>query len=331
MRIVVPARQRDDRQLESDLDRCGAPRSVHRLSATGGHCSMRLPRALAPPVPAACATSRWSSPTSSPRIEHDVGAAASEEFLVEFANLLQDSSQPEGHRRPLRRRQLPRAARARQRARRRGLERAAGREGRRQPCREHQRESAFDDLHRRPERASRPRMRTSTPRSPMRSKPAARAAAAAATRSFTSDKADTDARVQSYDKVWVKHIKAALMENRFRLVQQPVASLQGDDSEHVRRAGAHDRPPGQGSAAGGIHGRRRAQRSAQEHRPLGRRRVAVVRRAAQARAACSCACRRTACAIRSFLDWLDNHMRASARRAGAALLPDHRERRRRRT
>jgi EAL domain-containing protein (putative c-di-GMP-specific phosphodiesterase class I) len=29
--------------------------------------------------------------------------------------------------------------------------------------------------------------------------------------------------------VWVKHIKAALMENRFRLVQQPIASLQGDD------------------------------------------------------------------------------------------------------
>jgi multidomain signaling protein FimX len=45
----------------------------------------------------------------------------------------------------------------------------------------------------------------------------------------TSDRADNDNRVQSYDKVWVKHIKAALMENRFRLVQQPVASLQGDD------------------------------------------------------------------------------------------------------
>src|SRR4030095_1589929 len=28
---------------------------------------------------------------------------------------------------------------------------------------------------------------------------------------------------------WVKHIKTALMENRFRLVQQPVASLQGED------------------------------------------------------------------------------------------------------
>ena len=44
-----------------------------------------------------------------------------------------------------------------------------------------------------------------------------------------SDKADADTRVQSYDQVWVKHIKAALMENRFRLVQQPVASLQGED------------------------------------------------------------------------------------------------------
>jgi diguanylate cyclase (GGDEF)-like protein/PAS domain S-box-containing protein len=47
--------------------------------------------------------------------------------------------------------------------------------------------------------------------------------------SVTSDHADTESRVMSYDKVWVKHIKAALMENRFRLVQQPIASLRGDD------------------------------------------------------------------------------------------------------
>jgi diguanylate cyclase (GGDEF)-like protein/PAS domain S-box-containing protein len=47
--------------------------------------------------------------------------------------------------------------------------------------------------------------------------------------SISSDRADTDSRVMSYDKVWVKHIKAALMENRFRLVQQPIASLHGDD------------------------------------------------------------------------------------------------------
>ncbi len=45
----------------------------------------------------------------------------------------------------------------------------------------------------------------------------------------TSQRADEDTRVQSYDTIWVKHIKSALIENRFRLVQQPVASLQGDD------------------------------------------------------------------------------------------------------
>jgi multidomain signaling protein FimX len=38
---------------------------------------------------------------------------------------------------------------------------------------------------------------------------------------------DNDTRVQSYDAVWVKHIRAALAENRFRLVQQPIATLAG--------------------------------------------------------------------------------------------------------
>lgn len=41
---------------------------------------------------------------------------------------------------------------------------------------------------------------------------------------------DTDARVHAYDMVWVKHIQAALAENRFRLVQQPIASLTGTNS-----------------------------------------------------------------------------------------------------
>jgi EAL domain-containing protein (putative c-di-GMP-specific phosphodiesterase class I) len=56
-----------------------------------------------------------------------------------------------------------------------------------------------------------------------------RASARGGNQSVSSDRADTDSRVMSYDKVWVKHIKAALMENRFRLVQQPIASLQGED------------------------------------------------------------------------------------------------------
>lgn len=36
-------------------------------------------------------------------------------------------------------------------------------------------------------------------------------------------------RLQDQDRLWVKQIKAALMENRFRLVQQPIASLVGED------------------------------------------------------------------------------------------------------
>ena len=36
-------------------------------------------------------------------------------------------------------------------------------------------------------------------------------------------------RLQDQDRLWVKHIKSALMENRFRLVQQPIASLVGED------------------------------------------------------------------------------------------------------
>ena len=46
---------------------------------------------------------------------------------------------------------------------------------------------------------------------------------------YSLGRADSDTRVQAYDKIWVRHIKAALMENRFRLVQQPIASLLGED------------------------------------------------------------------------------------------------------
>ncbi len=53
-------------------------------------------------------------------------------------------------------------------------------------------------------------------------------AARGGNQSIMSDRADNDSRVMAYDRVWVKHIKSALMENRFRLVQQPIASLQGE-------------------------------------------------------------------------------------------------------
>ena len=39
--------------------------------------------------------------------------------------------------------------------------------------------------------------------------------------------AQLDDRAREYDAVWVKHIQAALLENRFRLVQQPITNLGG--------------------------------------------------------------------------------------------------------
>src|SRR6266513_1358726 len=57
---------------------------------------------------------------------------------------------------------------------------------------------------------------------------ASKGAARGGNQRIMSERADNDSRVIAYDRVWVKHIKAALMENRFRLVQQPIASLQGE-------------------------------------------------------------------------------------------------------
>jgi diguanylate cyclase (GGDEF)-like protein/PAS domain S-box-containing protein len=126
----------------------------------------------------------------------------------------------------------------------------------------------------------------------------------------TSDKADNDARVQSYDKVWVKHIKAALMENRFRLVQQPVASLQGDDPSMfdvlVRMIDASGKEvlPAEFMAA--------AERN-DLLKNIDRWVVgASLSFAAQRKPGCLFV-RLSKDTVRdgSFLDWLDNHIRAS--------------------
>src|SRR5690606_6549055 len=39
---------------------------------------------------------------------------------------------------------------------------------------------------------------------------------------------DADTKLRRYDAIWVRHIKAALMENRFRLAQLPIAGLRSD-------------------------------------------------------------------------------------------------------
>ncbi len=43
-----------------------------------------------------------------------------------------------------------------------------------------------------------------------------------------SDAADIDTRMRKYDAIWVKRIKAALLESRFRLAHLPIAGLRSD-------------------------------------------------------------------------------------------------------
>jgi EAL domain-containing protein (putative c-di-GMP-specific phosphodiesterase class I) len=43
------------------------------------------------------------------------------------------------------------------------------------------------------------------------------------------DRSDADTKQQANDAIWVRLIKSALMDNRFKLMQQPIASLVGDE------------------------------------------------------------------------------------------------------
>jgi diguanylate cyclase (GGDEF)-like protein/PAS domain S-box-containing protein len=226
VRLVMPARQRDVRGLADDLA------DVVRRDPSTGFLYRRplleaLTARLSTPAPGGVRYFALVKPDKFASIEHDVGAAASEEFLVEFANLLRDHLNPKD---------------------------LAGRFGGvsflvlLERGNERDVEAWSDQLI---AKAAKHIVRINEKSlsvtctvglsvvAPTNAKLDATIADAVeacrkgrhrgGNQAFTSDKADTDARVQSYDKVWVKHIKAALMENRFRLVQQPVASLQGDD------------------------------------------------------------------------------------------------------
>ncbi len=43
------------------------------------------------------------------------------------------------------------------------------------------------------------------------------------------DRSDADTKLQANDAIWIRMIKAALMDNRFKLMQQPIASLIGGE------------------------------------------------------------------------------------------------------
>ena len=49
--------------------------------------------------------------------------------------------------------------------------------------------------------------------------------------SILSEAADEDTKQREFDAIWVKHLKAALMDDRFRLAQLPIAGLRSDSIE----------------------------------------------------------------------------------------------------
>ena len=49
--------------------------------------------------------------------------------------------------------------------------------------------------------------------------------------SFLNEQAHEDTKQQEFDAIWVKHLKSALMDNRFRLAQLPIAGLRSDSVE----------------------------------------------------------------------------------------------------
>ncbi|HEU4623132.1 MAG TPA: EAL domain-containing protein [Steroidobacteraceae bacterium] len=307
VRMVVPARPRDERALADDL-----ADAVRRDPSTGFLYRRPLLEALtarlATPPTGGVRYFALVKPDKFATVEHDVGVAASEQILVEFAGLLKEQLNPKdiagrfggvsflvllerGNERDVEAWAEQLVAKAAKHIVRIGDKQLAV--------------TCTVGLSVVPPVGANLDAAIADAIDACR-----RGRGRGGNQAVSSDRADNDARVQSYDKVWVKHIKAALMENRFRLVQQPVASLQGDDPSMfdvlVRMIDGHGKEvlPAEFMAA--------AERN-DLLKNIDRWVVgASLSFAAQRKPGCLFV-RLSKDTVRdgSFLDWLDNHIRAS--------------------
>ena len=228
VRLVVPARRRDERALEDEL---GAAMRIDPSTGlwTRRHLLSELQARIATPVRGGVRVLACIRPDRFREIERQIGILVGEEFLAQFAGLVHSLLGPNdlaGHFGGTSLMVL--------------IERGNPRDA------EAWAESVI-------ERIARHRFRFGDQNVPATASvglglvPHAspdlnaavfdaldglrRARERGGNQAVTIDRADHDTRVQAYDQVWVKHIRAALMENRFRLVQQPVASLRGGDEK----------------------------------------------------------------------------------------------------
>jgi EAL domain-containing protein (putative c-di-GMP-specific phosphodiesterase class I)/GGDEF domain-containing protein len=229
VRVIVPAQKRDDRELVHQLES-----AVHRDQGTGllmrRHLLAALQERLRTPVAGGVRYLVCARPDRFADIERDLGVLSSEQFLIGFAHVISSLLGPHdiaGHFGGTSLLLL--------------LERGNGRDV----------EAWCETLM---ERVSKHLFTTQAGGDGLHAtccigmsvvplaKPDLNAAVIDAVNALrkararggggqmvTVDRSDTDTRVKGYDQIWVKHIKTALMENRFRLVQQPIAALAGGD------------------------------------------------------------------------------------------------------
>jgi EAL domain-containing protein (putative c-di-GMP-specific phosphodiesterase class I)/GGDEF domain-containing protein len=226
VRVIVPAQKRDDRQLVNELES-----AVHCDQGTGllmrRHLLNALQERLRAPVAGGVRQLVCVRPDSFASIERDLGVLHSEQFLIAFAHIIRSLLGPHdiaGHFGGTTLLLLVERGNSRdveawcetllERVAKHVFTLTPGADGLRATCCiGHSMVSiAHPDLN----------------ASVMDALNALRKARTrGAAQIIAIDRVDTDTRVKGYDQVWVKHIKAALMENRFRLVQQPIAALNG--------------------------------------------------------------------------------------------------------
>ena len=227
VQVVVPARVADageyERKLEEALQSDPATGFLHRRNFVE-----KLRARLAEPAKGGVRCMAYVEPDKYDALHEELGVLMAEDFLSDFARAAARAAAAGRPRRPFRRPRVHAAGRARQHAGRRGLVRARRAQGRDRGL-PGGREIDVDDLHHRPRPGAgrgqvRPRARRTT-----RTRRTARAARSGGNRVQLLEHTGMMLRLQDQDRLWVKQIKAALMENRFRLVQQPIASLVGED------------------------------------------------------------------------------------------------------
>ncbi len=226
VRVCVPARKRDVQALDQQLTEaieCDAATGMLQRRFFMEH----LQAALARPIKGGIRQMVYIEPDRFTAIVDDIGPLAIDEFMAQFAALLKEQLHPqdivgrfgEGGFMVLLERGTPR-----------DVEAWAG----------NLVKKSRDHLFRVNEKSitctcsvgiGLMAARITDPAGPIKDAIRARilAVEGGGNRVYVLDRTDDDTKQQASDKIWVRLIKSALMENRFRLVQQPIASLLGEE------------------------------------------------------------------------------------------------------